>query len=377
MTAIRAIARCAGIAAVCVLAAWGRSPAALEPSTTTCERANPYDELPDHVALQECLDNYDHVLLKSPTQPGYVGYLIGDTIKLKRSGGLLGSGDSPRKAVIVAAPDLSSSMVRGLGVDNFELSFIVFDGNRDARLPGVRPCDDLRNYRNVELSGNGLRVRYVESKRAVCGSAMTLGDSADFQIYGTFFYDNGAQPEDANGVEGFWADGLTVFKCIDAVIRDNYFWDNTDVDLGVNGGARCSVYRNKITHTNRYGFAGLVAGDPSRTGGEFSDNTISSARNMLGFGLLIGCHPWAQCGGGYVSGLSVHNNHVTGAVVNLAVDGVNGGSVRNNTMSGAQGTRLPNCPGTTADYTVGHAIDVAPLQTGYVVHTFDFGQRCQ
>jgi hypothetical protein len=65
-----------------------------------------------------------------------------------------------------------------------------------------------------------------------------------------------------------------------------------------------------------------------------------------------------------------------GAVVNLAVDGLNGGSIRDNTVRGAQGTRLLNCPGPAADYTVGHAIGVG-LQNGYLGRIYDPGVGCQ
>jgi hypothetical protein len=155
------------------------------------------------------------------------------------------------------------------------------------------------------------------------------------------------------------------------------FWDNTDVDLGVNGGPSCSVYRNMISHFSKYAFAGLVVGDPTNSGGEFSDNTVSSGYNLLGFGILVGCHPWAQCGGGYASNIAVYNNTATGAVVNLAVDGLRGGSVYNNAMGGARGTRVLNCPGASTDYAVGHIDDLTRIQRGYVVRTFDFGSTCQ
>lgn len=348
------------------------------PSVTTCDAANPFDRVADDVALQACLDDYDRVLLKPAGGPGYVGYIVDQTIKLKRPGALLTTAENPRKVLIQAGPELDSSMLRALGVDNFEISFIKFDGNRDHR-PAVRdkPCDAFRNRRNVEVIGNGFRIRYVESTGAVCGSGLTVGDSSGFEINNSLFYDNGRQPEDANGIAGLWADGLTVFKCVNATIRDNDFWDNTDVDLGVNGGPSCSVYRNTITHSWKYAFAGLVAGDPSRAGGEFSDNIVSSGYDLLGFGILVGCHPWSQCGGGYATDLAVYNNRVSGAVVNLAVDGLTGGSVRNNTLSGAQGTRLLNCPGAVADYTIGHIINVAPLQSGYRIRTYDFGSACR
>jgi len=103
---------------------------------------------------------------------------------------------------------------------------------------------------------------------------------------------------------------------------------------------------------------------------------VSSAYNLLGFGMIVGCHPWGACGGGYASNLSVHDNVALGAVVNLAVDGLNGGSVQNNITRGAQGTRVLNCA-LSADYTAGHFFNLSSLQPGYVNRTFDIGATCQ
>jgi hypothetical protein len=364
------------VVALCALAAASAVPHAAIRSQTTCPAANPFDTVPDHVALQACLDAYDAVLLEPEGRSGYVGYLVGDNLKLRRNGLLLTTADSPRKATIRAAPELTDSMLRASGFDDFEISFIKFDGDREHRMVRDRPCN-VGNKRNVELTGTGFRVRYVESFDAVCGSAMTVGGSRSFEISGSLFNDNGRQPEEAGGISGLWADGLTVFDCRNSTIRDNAFWDNTDIDLAVNGGASCSVYRNTISHARRYAFAGLAIGDPSISGGEFSDNRVSSGFNLLGFGIIVGCHPWSQCGGGYASNVHVYNNRIAGAVVNLAIDGLNGGSVRDNTTSGAQGDRVLNCPGARADYTLGHAINVDPLQSGFVVRIFDFGSNCQ
>jgi hypothetical protein len=342
-------------------------------AVTTCDAANPYDTTADDVALQRCVDQFDQVLLDAPGRQGYVGYLITNAVDVQRNGILITSRGSPRKATLLAAPTLTEPVIR-IRANQFELSFVHIDGNRDERDGRDKPCSEFRNYRNAELSGVGFHVRYVESSRAVCGSGMTVGASNRFEIVNSWFYDNGRQPEDAGGIGGLWADGLTVFNCTGATIRDNVFWDNTDVDLGVNGGPGCSVYRNMIEHFNRYAFAGIVAGDPTRSGGAFTENRVGSALNMLGLGFVVGCHPWAQCGGGYASDLRIAGNHVSGAVVNLVVDGVNGGSVENNTMMGAQGTRAPNCL-QAADYIVAHVINVR-LQSGFVVRVADAGTPC-
>jgi len=344
---------------------------------TTCEAANPFDNEPDDVALQDCLDNYDWVLLKPDDQPGFVGYILSNTIKLKHDHILLTSG-IPHKTTLVAGPDLKAPMltVTGAAANNYEISFIRFNGNRDRRSVRDKPCDTGHHYENIDLSGKGFKIRFVESYAAVCGSGMVVGGASDFEIYGSIFADNGRQPEDAGGLTGLWSDGLTVYGCNRSAIHDNSIWDNTDVDLGVNGGTSCAVYRNTISHFWKYAFAGLVIGDPSQSGGEFSDNVVTSGENLLGFGILVGCHPWAACHGGFASDVWVHNNKSIGAVVNLAVDGVNGGRVENNSASGPRGDRVLNCK-LSANYTAGHFFNMSSLQPGYVNRTFDTGATCQ
>lgn len=342
------------------------------PTTTTCPEANPHDQRPDDLAIQSCLARFDRVLLQAPDGDSYVGYLVADTIDLQRAGSLLTSGQSPQMARLVAAPALAVPLLRARA-NNFELSFISIDGNLANRDVRNKACSDVRNYRNVELTGTGFKVRYVESFNAVCGSAMTVGGSARFEISNSRFYNNGRQPEEAEGIAGLWADGLNVFNCTGATIRDNRFWDNTDVDLGVNGGPGCSVYRNEIEHTTRYAFAGLVVGDPSRSGGDVSDNTVTAEKDLLGFGIMVGCHAWPECVG-YASNLRVHDNRVRGAVVNFVVDGVNGGRIERNAIGPSQGSRVMNCL-PRADYLIAHLID-ATVQPGYQVLPVDAGRSC-
>jgi hypothetical protein len=71
----------------------------------------------------------------------------------------------------------------------------------------------------------------------------------------------------------------------------------------------------------------------------------------------------------------VIGNSSTGAVVNLLVDGVTGGEVQSNSMSGAQGTRgHNNCP-YADDYTVAHTWSVS-LQPDWVFRIYDNGAPC-
>ena len=69
-------------------------------------------------------------------------------------------------------------------------------------------------------------------------------------------------------------------------------------------------------------------------------------------------------------------NYASGAGVNLAVDGLNGGSIHDNSYRDHQGDRVLDCH-TSSDYTVGHTINVSRLQPGYLVRTYDAGTMCQ
>ena len=128
------------LAAICGFGAFF-APVASTQTMTTCDAANPFDTSPDNLALQSCLDNYDRVLLKPDYLPGYVGYLVSDTLKLKRTGTLLTTADNPHKATILAPPDLNSSMMRASGINDFVISFIRYNGDWEHRSVHDRPCD--------------------------------------------------------------------------------------------------------------------------------------------------------------------------------------------------------------------------------------------
>src|SRR5215467_7146536 len=99
-------------------------------SVTTCDAANPFDQLPDDVAIQACLDDFDWVLLKPDYLPGYVGYIINDTLKIRHNGVLFTTADNPHRVKLVAGVDLADAMLRVTSANDYEISFIRFDGDR-------------------------------------------------------------------------------------------------------------------------------------------------------------------------------------------------------------------------------------------------------
>jgi hypothetical protein len=89
----------------------------------------------------------------------------------------------------------------------------------------------------------------------------------------------------------------------------------------------------------------------------------------MSFGLSLGMHPWGGTNlmttamGGTVTG-----NTVSGAVVDLQVDGVSGMTVTGNMLSAPAGT--PQCNGSTALYTVAHQTG-STLDPGSTARIYD------
>src|SRR4029078_7560040 len=100
-----------------------------------------------------CLDDYDWVLLKPDYLPGYVGYIINDTLKIRHNGVLLTTAERPRKVTFVAGVDLADAMLRVTAANDYEISFIRFDGDREHRAVRDKRRDKLpRDRRHIEAA---------------------------------------------------------------------------------------------------------------------------------------------------------------------------------------------------------------------------------
>jgi len=104
----------------------------------------------------------------------------------------------------------------------------------------------------------------------------------------------------------------------------------------------------------------------------YSDNRVQSQPNMLAFGFAIGLHPWGKP---LVQGVHqriyitdagiVQANTISGAVVGLAVDGAEMGSVGANTLFDHQGTAGMKGCSTSTNLTAGHfgSTNIASMET--------------
>jgi len=161
-----------------------------------------------------------------------------------------------------------------------------------------------------------------------------------------------------------------VLRCTRGYVHHNWSVENTDVGLMVFGGTGCRVQWNEVRNHDRYTFAGMAFGDRnadnSFDGGIISDNDIEAGYDTISTGLQLGTHPdpWVIRNVG-----DVRNNRISGAVVNLLVEGIDNGVIADNDLTGAQGTRHNVCPGFSANYTAAH-FGSANLQPGYVCKEF-------
>lgn len=345
------------------------------PVEAGCPGADPADVEPDDDALQACLDRGGVVALKA----GSPGYLIAKGLRLTQPGTRLTTAEGPDKARLLAAPALFRPMLSMPDdAKGWALSRVVFDGNLPSRTR-ARECGGYRDYgTNVQARGSDFRVDEVESVRAMCGSSFEVVGRR-FEIARSFFGHNGKPLEGALGVRDPWADGLTLLRCDDGHVHHNRFLDNTDIGLVSGGGKGCRVELNSIEQRDVFAFAGLhVWNFDSGDGGQgdhadsvYRDNTIVSSLNSMAIGLMVGTHPWDTRRVVKDAG-TVTENDVSGAVVNLAVDGIERGSVRANRTSGARGIRgIGLCP-LSAEYTAAHYGE-ASLQSGAIARAYHGG----
>jgi hypothetical protein len=332
-------------------------------SAANCPGANPNDNLPDDDVLQACLNQGGTVQL----DPGSPGYIIAKGLTLAVNSTVLTSAKAPAQATLIADPSLHAPLLKVPdGTINYRVDSILFDGNRQRRDASV--CSGYRDpfASNVQLNGSGFIVINIESARALCGSSLVISGS-DFEIANSSFHDNGA----SQGAPEPWSDGITLARCTRGYVHNNTLANNTDVDIVNGGGPDCRIENNTIQHTTTHGFAGLAihkfpgTGGGDHRGSVFQNNTISSAPNQLELGISVGMNPWGVSG--TVSG-SIINNIVSGAQVNLAVDGYSNGTVNNNALSNPQG-------GCALNYTVSNTTNVC-LQPGWAVKSVQLGTMC-
>jgi hypothetical protein len=347
-------------------------------ASASCPGADPNDWIPDDAALQACIDAGETLYL----DPGSPGYIVNSGLALNTDNIIITSSGAPgTRARIMAGRDLNENIISTTPrpVYGFQISYISFDGMVHDNTPWRLHRDECAGSHtpgNIAVQGNAFTIAHNESVHAMCRSGMIVLGSG-FEVYDNYVAYNGRDQFDpAPGAH--WADGITALNCSSSSIHDNTAVDNTDVDI-VEDGDHCLVYNNAIFNGGAYAFAGLQVGYFGRgnhVGSEYWGNRIhGDADNRLGIGLLVGFHPWdaniwLTCAG------YVHDNVIDGAGINLQIEGINAGTIVNNSMSNPRGTWAgPDCQIGPINYAAWH-FGSATFQDGWNAVLHDGGTPC-
>ena len=222
---------------------------------------------------------------------------------------------------------------------------------------GVQPTGRLRGAcgrPDQRPAAGGLRVHGVSQFRLTrsvlrdftCYTALELTAGArNFVIQANVFGPNGDhRPGEV------WSDGLTIHDAANAVVQDNRFFDNTDVQLVLGGCRNCRIERNAFSHSGTFrgaAFAELMLHAWPNTSGDFTGTLVSGnridcgAQRRCGYGIMIGSAPWYS---GRTSGGIVADNIVSNALVGINIDALTGPmDIRDNKVRTSGGRHRSDC----------------------------------
>jgi hypothetical protein len=337
--------------------------------------ADPFDEIPDSRAIQECLNKAksgDIVTFTSgENTPGYQGYLIDRTIFLVISNPqpylTFTSTDPANPALLKATSDLKGFVMklfpRSLGVDPAKidyltLSYLHLDGNREERecfgedgianglddnwgssltecseawdpwcnpggldLPGAEDWEDeTQAYEaHPDRWTTGLLVEGMHITNIECGTAFGMG-GAGAVLIGNVIEDAGdhvhaagcAQIDDEEGV-GDWSDGIT-FDGPAHLVLQNTVVNPTDIGIVFFGG-RLTVIRGNTVHVTggNHGAFGGIAVHPWGLGDVSFGQVANNIVISEGDETCGGIHAGINLGG-HMWGGACWNNAVTPVV---------------------------------------------------------------
>ncbi len=326
--------------------------------------------------IQSCLNGGGTVSLAS----GGV-YKIASTLHMYSNTTLTADGGS--HAELVAAAGLSGPLIEGTSLSSVTITKMTFTGLKALGYYkgnlGLSNCNT--SGFNANFAGS-FTVDDVESREAACGTG--LGVAGTFTVVGSYIHDNGWSPY-SDGVNSV-SDGMTVDHCDSCEIAYNDVNDNTDVDIVVGGGSNGSVHNNSIYNSGEHAWAGIhvgwfPGGGGDHTGMTYYSNTVSAAEDMMSFGIIVGFNPWWNPDFSWSAWVSnageVTGNTISGAAVNLAVNGIGDGYIHGNSMSdpynsGSSG--FPNACDVEENYTA-HMFYGATLDSGWAPAWF-FREHC-
>ncbi|RST30388.1 right-handed parallel beta-helix repeat-containing protein [Sphingomonas ginkgonis] len=238
-------------------------------------------------------------------------------------------GDDRRCAVLVLAPREGSieptQMPLEITADGVSMDHLVIVGVKGSKA-FCRSTRPKAAGGGVRVSGSGFSFTRSAIRDIACYSALEITASASApRLSGNRFGPNGTHRRSED-----WSDGVTIHDSRGAMVGNNLFVDNTDVQLILGGCRYCRIVGNRFRTSGeeaRSAFAALMLQSWPNTSGNYSGTVVErndidcGARKGCGYGLMIGAAPWYA---GRASGGTVRGNSVRNAMIGINVDGVTG-----------------------------------------------------
>ncbi|MDI1295691.1 MAG: right-handed parallel beta-helix repeat-containing protein [bacterium] len=198
----------------------------------------------------------------------------------------------------------------------------------------------------IRVTGDNFRMANVLLKGVNCYSALEIVAGVKSPV----ITGNVIGPNGTHDVRGMWSDGVTIHDTTGAIVEDNLFRDNTDVQLIFGGCRNCSIKRNSFRHSAAFSgasFAELMIQAWPGTSGDYAGSEASGndidcgAGRRCGYGLMIGGAPWYPV---KTSGGSVVHNRVANAQMGLNVDQLTGPMlIDDNRVASSGGAAKSDC----------------------------------
>lgn len=214
-------------------------------------------------------------------------------------------------------------------------------GQRICLDPHTRPLGG-----GVRIRADSFQMTNVLLKDVGCYTAMEVSKAVkNVRISNNVIAENGNHKSNL-----MWSDGITIHDAVAAVVENNIFKDNTDVQLIFGGCQSCLIRDNKFYHSPNFShasFAELMLHAWPTTSGNFagsiiSGNSINCGRSKrCGYGVMIGGEPWysSKASGGMVTG-----NVIKNALMGLNVDRLTGKmAINDNVVARSGGIANSDC----------------------------------
>ena len=198
----------------------------------------------------------------------------------------------------------------------------------------------------MRVKADGFEMTDVLLKGASCYTGLEIVKD----VKGATIKNNVIGPNGNHKDQDMWADGITIHDAENAIVENNIFRDNTDVQLIFGGCVGCRITRNRFIHSSDFAhasFAELMLHAWPDTSGNFANSVTSGnmidcgAKRRCGYGIMIGGEPWYPS---KASGGTVNGNRITNALMAINIDKLTGPmDVRDNSVSGSGGTANSDC----------------------------------